>query len=58
MQSARSRIAGQLNVNKTRDRRYPVRKMRMRMDPEEDPNNVPDDVPASGGHGPRPPVIG
>ena len=30
----------------------------MRMDPEEDPNNVPDDVPASGGHGPRPPVIG
>lgn len=29
----------------------------MRMDPEEDPNNVPDEVPASGGHGPRPPSM-
>lgn len=31
----------------------------MRMDPEEDPNNVPDDaIPASGGHGPnKPPTI-
>lgn len=30
----------------------------MRMDPEEDPNNVPDDVPASGGHGPnKPPTV-
>lgn len=30
----------------------------MRMDPDE-PNTIPEnDPPASGGHGPRPPVIG